>query len=178
MLRALRRRAGLRQLDVAKRAGCHQTTVSRAEIGELDSLSLAALRRIFGAVGARFDGEVRWRGGEVDRLLDAAHAQVVEAVGRSLRRWRWTVLPEVSFSEYGERGSIDLLAGFIAARAVAVIEIKTEITAVDETVRIHDVKTRLATKLAQERFGWRPAVIARVLILPDTTATRSVDHDA
>ena len=172
-LRALRRRAGLRQREVATRAGCHQTTVSRAERGELDTLSLGHLRRLFGAVGARFDGEVRWRGGAVDRLVDQRHAALVEAVARQLRNWGWTVIAEVTFSEYGERGSIDLLAADTSTRAIAVLEMKTEIGAVEETIRRHDVKTRLAPKLTMQRLGWRPVSAARILVLPEGTAARS-----
>lgn len=172
-LRALRRRAGLRQREVAARAGCHQTTVSRAERGELDTLSLGQLRRLFGALGARFDGEVRWRGGAVDRLADRRHAALVEAVARQLRSWGWTVLAEVTFSEYGERGSLDLLAADTATSAIAVFEMKTEVTAVEETIRRHDVKVRLAPKLTIQRLGWRPASTTRILVLPEGTAARS-----
>ena len=51
-LRALRRRRGLRQLDVAEAAGVGQTTISRAERGHLKSLSNAALRRVAAALDA------------------------------------------------------------------------------------------------------------------------------
>ena len=74
---------------------------------------------------------------------------------------------------YGERGSIDLLAWHEASRTLLVIEFKTELTSIEETLRRHDSKVRLAPGIARERFGWDPAVDARLLVLPeDRTARR------
>ena len=89
----------------------------------------------------------------------------------------WSVQPEVSHSVYGERGSIDLLAWHEATRTLLVIELKTEITSIEETLRRHDSKVRLAPGIARERFGWDPAVISRLLVLPeDRTARRRIEE--
>lgn len=173
-LRALRRRRGLRQSDVAYAAGVGQSTVSRAELGHLDALSLRALRRIFGAVEASFEGDVRWRGGGLDRLLDERHAAVVGTVAQQLRAWSWRVVPEATFNHFGDRGSIDILAGHEAQRFVAVIEAKTEITSEEEMLRRLDTKARLAPVIATERFGWRPATVASFIVLPDKPRTGGV----
>lgn len=170
--RALRRRRGWRQADLAARAGCHQTTISRLERGQVASLTLDIVRRIFGALEGRFEGYVSWRGGELDRLLDARHAALVEATAAVYRRDGWTTHVEVSFSRFGERGSIDVLAVREKQRIVAVNEIKSEITAVEETHRRHDAKVRLARDIVEERFGWRPVAVARVLIVPEDASIR------
>jgi hypothetical protein len=74
---------------------------------------------VFAALDASFDGIVGWRSGDLDRLLDDRHAATIEAVALILRTRGWLVIPEASYSEWGERGSIDILAGREEARAVA-----------------------------------------------------------
>ncbi len=78
----------------------------------------------------------------------------------------------MSFSEYGERGSIDLLAWHPATRTLLVVEVKTEIAGVESTLRIHDMKCRLAPKIARARFGWDVRAIGRLLVLPDERTPR------
>jgi transcriptional regulator with XRE-family HTH domain len=172
VLRALRRRRRWRQQDVAVAAGVSQSSVSRAERGHLDSLSLRTLRQMLRAVDARADVDVRWRGGEADRLVDARHAEISGKVARTLARAGWQVYPEVTFQQFGERGSIDLLAADAASRAVLIVEVKSAIHSYEETQRRLDVKRRLASSIALERLGWRPAVVGVVLVVEDTTANR------
>jgi len=172
-IRALRQRKRWRQVDLAAAAGIGQPAVSGAERGELGVVSIATLERIVAAVDAELVVYVRWRGGDLDRLLDAAHADLVERSARLLRAHGWEVHPEVSFAEYAERGSIDILAWHPGARIVLVIEVKSEITGIEETLRRHDTKVRLAPKVAFARFGVRPTTVARLLVLPRTRATRS-----
>lgn len=171
-LRALRHRARLRQEDLAKAAGVSQQLISKVEAGRLDAISTRTLRKIFEAVGADVLTIVRWRGGELDRLLDAGHAAVVGHVCTILRERGWEVLAEVTFSVYGERGSIDVLAWHPGRRTLLVIEVKTEITSAEETLRRHDVKVRLAPGIGRERFGAAPARVARLLIVADDTTNR------
>ena len=79
---------------------------------------------------------------------------------------------ESTFSEYGERGSIDVLALRAIGGIALVIEVKTELTAIDDTIRRLDVKSRLGAKLVLDRFGWRPAVVARMLVVLDRSTNR------
>lgn len=171
-LRALRRRRGLRQSDVGEAAGLAQSTVSLIERGHLSALSLRALRRAFAVVDARLDVQVGWRGGALDRLLDERHAALVGAFAARLRLARWQVDVEATFSEYGERGSIDLLAAQPARQVVLVVEAKTELVSIEETIRRLDVKTRLAPGVARERFGWQPKSVARVLVVAEGSTAR------
>ena len=170
----------MRQEDVARRAACSQDEVSLLERGRLEGMSLRRLRRIFRVFDADVVVVVRWRGGSLDHLLDARHAHLAESTIGRLAAAGWTVQPEVSYSIFGERGSIDLLAWHESSRTLLVIELKTELTSVEETLRRHDSKVRLAPGIARERFGWDPVVVARLLVLPeDRTARRRIqDHRA
>lgn len=172
-LRALRLRAGIRQIDVARTAGVSQSLVSAVECGRLAAVPVRTLRRIFAAVGAGFDGQVIWRGPGIDRLLDARHASIVEASVLNLRSRGWDPHVEVTYSIYGERGSIDVLGGRFDCRAVVVEEIKSDLVRVDDTVRKLDEKERLVGRqIAKDRFSWQPDLVGRILILPDTDRAR------
>jgi transcriptional regulator with XRE-family HTH domain len=172
-LRSLRLRAGLRQIDVARAAGVSQSLVSAVECGRLATLPVGTLRRIFAAVGAGFDGQVIWRGPGIDRLLDARHASLVEASVLQLRSRGWDPQVEVTYSIYGERGSIDVLGGRFDCRAVVVEEIKSDLVRIDDTVRKLDEKERLVGRqIAKDRFSWQPDLVGRILILPDTDRAR------
>ncbi len=173
VLRQLRRKRGLRQIDVAARAGVSQATVSVAEHGHVRTLSVATVRRLFAAVDAGFEGLVLWRGGAIDRLLDERHAKLVGASVARLSAHGWRVVIEATYSIYGERGSIDVLAGHDPTRSLLVVEVKSELTSVETVGRKTDEKLRLARRmLCRERFGWTPISAARVLVLPDSDAAR------
>ena len=171
-LRALRLREGLRQADVAKRAGVTQQLVSRIELGRAADVTIATVRKVVAAAGADYVGQVTWRGGSLDRLLDEGHADVLGTVMTLLRRRGWIVLSEVTFSQWGERGSIDVLAWHPASRMLLVVEVKTEITSAEETLRRLDVKVRLAPRIGEERFGTRPRSVARLLVVADRSTNR------
>ena len=173
IVRALRRRRGWRQVDLAAAAGVSQATVSRFERGHLDQLAMSVVRRILKPLEARGELEVRWRGGQAERLLDERSATLGVHVTEYLRSQRWLVLPEVTFQHYAERGSIDLFAVREAERVVCVIELKSTVLSYEETQRRLDVKQRLAPEIAFERLGWRPRFVGVVLVVDDTTANRS-----
>jgi transcriptional regulator with XRE-family HTH domain len=176
-LRILRLRLGWRQQDLAERAGVSRATVSQAETDPARSVSLRALQQIADALGARLTLDVQWRGAELDRLLDAHHAALVELVGAFLRRHGWDVRVEVSFNHYGDRGRYDMLAFHGMARLVLVIEVKTAFGDLQDTIGRLDVKMRVAATVVRP-LGWRPAAFVPVLVLAeDTTARRTVrDH--
>ncbi len=91
-----------------------------------------------------------------------------------LRRYAWLTAAEVSFSEFGERGSIDVFAANPHAQAVFVGEAKSDWGSVEETLRRLDVKRRLAPKIAQETFGFRPRFVGTALVFPDDRTARRV----
>lgn len=72
-----------------------QSLVSRTERGHADALSLRAIRGLFAAVDARSELDIRWRGGELDRLIDEGHAQLAMDAATELEPHEWELLPEV-----------------------------------------------------------------------------------
>jgi hypothetical protein len=153
--------------------------ISQFENGDLRGLTVPEIDRCFGSMGARLWLKVDWHGAELDRLLDEGHATLVAEMVRLLRDAGWRVEVEVSFSDYGDRGSIDLLAWHAPSRTVLVVEIKTEVASVEGLLRPLDVKGRLAARIARERFGWQAQTVSRLLVLPDErTQRRRVEKHA
>jgi hypothetical protein len=76
----------------------------------------------------------------------------------------WLFASEVSFSVYGERGVIDILAFHVPTRSLLVIELKTAIVDVNELLGGMDRKRRLAAAIAAQR-GWDAASINCWLIV-------------
>jgi transcriptional regulator with XRE-family HTH domain len=134
------------QADVARRSGVSRNKVSFIETGCLDRVSLHDLRATLAAMDAWLDVRIHRRGADLDRLLDEGHARLVGEVSRWLRERGWQVETEVTFSEFGERGSIDVLAWHEGRRVLLVIEIKTELGSVDGLLRPLDIKVRHASQ--------------------------------
>ena len=171
-LRALRQRRGWRQRDLALRAGVSDTMVSRIERGALSSIPLGKIRRVADALGARFDTIVRWQGADLGRLLDARHAAMHETMATllgSLDGWHFE--PEVSFSIYGERGIIDILAWHPGRRMLLVIELKTEIVEVSGLLGTMDQRRRLAREIAR-RYGWDAAAVSTWVVVAESRTNR------
>jgi hypothetical protein len=82
------------------------------------------------------------------------------------------VIPEVTFTRFGERGSIDVMGVHEQHRAAVVVELKSELMSYEETQRRLDAKTRVATSVVEERLGWRPRTLGVVLVLADTRTNR------
>ncbi len=81
----------------------------------------------------------------------------------------------MSFSIYGERGSIDIIALHPATGALLVIEVKSVVPDVGGMLMTLDRKVRLALQIAREQLGWQATSVSRLLVLPeDRTARRRV----
>jgi transcriptional regulator with XRE-family HTH domain len=170
-LRAVRLRRGWRQLDVARQARVSRERVSDLEMGELGSFSIRMLRQIASSLDMDIVLVPRWRGGELARLLDAGHAALQNTTAARFEASGWEVVVERTFSVYGERGSIDLLAFHPVARILVVVEVKTVIVDIQELLSRLDAKTRLSRDLV-EPLGWRPVAVVPCLIVADSTTTR------
>jgi hypothetical protein len=126
-------------------------------------------------LGASVRLSVWYEGALLDRLIDADHADVVEACVGQLRAHQWpTVQTEVSFNLWGERGSIDFMGAWEAERAVLIGEAKSAWGSIEQTLRTLDAKARLAPNIAFERLGWRPAHVGVVLVFPESGSARRI----
>ena len=172
-IRLVRRRRHWTQRDLAAKAGVSQGLISLLERGHLDSVALRTVRRVAAALDIRVDLTARWRAGDLDRLLNGKHSELHELIARHFadKLPAWALAPEVSFSIYGERGIIDILAWHEPTRSLLVIELKTAIADVNELVGTADRKRRLAAQVAQER-GWEPATTSLWVIVSDTSTNR------
>jgi hypothetical protein len=93
-------------------------------------------------------------------------------VAKLLGEAGWEVRIEVTYNEFGERGSIDLLAFVPATETLIVVEIKTDMAAVEQTLRKLDEKVRLSRGVARERFGWHVRQVGWLLVMPENSALR------
>jgi transcriptional regulator with XRE-family HTH domain len=177
-LRALRVRRRLTQAQLAASAGLSRAAIARLERGGADRVTLRTLAHVTAVLGATVSVRVLWHGEALDRLLDAAHADLTDLVLRLLRDSGWDVATEVSFNILGERGVIDVLAFHPATGALLVIEIKSVVPDLQAMLGMLDRKVRVAPSIARER-GWRPQTVSRLLVLPDDrTARRRVERHA
>lgn len=174
VLRAVRRRRGLTQADLAALAGVSQETVSRLECGRSDSATLHTIKQVTAPLGITVDLVFRWKGPELERLIDARHARLVKAVVSRFGA-EWQTVVEYTFNHYGERGSVDVLAWHAAARVLLLVEVKSELDSLESVLRSMDVKVRVVPPLIARERGWRVKSLGSVLVLPDeVTARRAV----
>ena len=112
--------------------------------------------------------------------MNQAHASLAEEVLRWISTFEgWLVRPEVSFSHYGERGVIDLLAWHAATRSVLVVELKTEIVDVGELLGSFDRKLRNVCPLVRA-YGWEVENVSGMLVIAesDVNGRRVATHAA
>jgi hypothetical protein len=88
-----------------------------------------------------------------------------------LRSCGWTAAPEVSFSVYGERGSVDILAFHPTTRRCLVVEVKSTVPDVQAMLAALDRKRRLAPRIARDR-GWAVGSVSTLLAVADSGTMR------
>lgn len=173
VIRRVRQARGWRQEDLARHSRTSTSAVSRIERGRIGPQSLDSVRAVASALDIRADLVLRWRGGDLDRLLNRAHSGLHESVARTFRdAWpAWVLAPEASFAIYGERGVIDILGWQSGRRALLVVELKTDIVDVNELLSTLDRKRRLARRIASER-GWDALTVSAWLIILEGSTNR------
>lgn len=132
---------------------------------------MASLRAIAAPLEVRLELVPRWRGPDLHRLLDSRHAALGSAVVRELRRLGWDCSPEVSFSVYGERGAIDILAWHGSTGTLLVVELKTVVVDLQELLGGVDRKIRLARRLGRER-GWKALSVGGWVVVAEGRTSR------
>lgn len=171
VLRMLRLRRDWRQSDVAEKAGISSSAVGRHESGVIGLLGV--LEKHAAVFGLRVDVRMVGRAGSLIRLGDEEHARIVETVAAWFREHGFLTEAEASFSEWGERGRIDLLAFDPATGTLVVVEVKTQLLDLQDLFGSLNVKERLAATIA-ERRGWRVSRCVTVLAVANTAANRAV----
>jgi transcriptional regulator with XRE-family HTH domain len=172
LVRALRHRRGWRQEDCARRAGVHRSTWSNLERGRLEVMALATVRECLAVLEVRLELLPRWRGSQLDRILDERHARLQAPWKLRLERWGWITRAEASFNRYGDRGRIDLLAWHPSSAMLLVIEIKTEVVDIQEVLGGLDVKRRVASHLVAQATGRESLKAVPMLLVADTSTNR------
>src|SRR5215217_5392416 len=165
--RRVRQRLRWRQVDVARAASVSASTVSLIERGQIGGLTLATLRKVGKPLEIEVRIELRWRGSELFRLLAEGHARMAETVAQDLVGRGWEVRPEISFSHFGERGVVDLVAWNAATSALLLVELKTEVVDVGDLLATMDRRRRLA-RIIGESLGWSPSIVGAWVVLTDT----------
>lgn len=179
-IRTVRLRRGWRQVDLAVRSGVSRSAISRLERGHLDTLSIRAIRAVASCLDIRADLVARWRAGDLDRLLNARHSALYEAVARWFRsdHPEWVLAPEATFAIYSDRGIVDILAWHPGRQAVLIIELKTEISDVNELLGTLDRKRRVARQVAAERKWPAGFVGAWLIVAAGRTNRRRIEAHA
>jgi transcriptional regulator with XRE-family HTH domain len=172
LVRLARIRRALRQSDVAERADISRTTVSRVERGHFGQVPIDKVRALAGVLEIRVELSARARAVDLDRVVNLRHSTMAEYVIGWLSGFPdWLVRPEVSFSEYGEYGVIDLLCWHAVSGSLLVIELKTELVDFGAMLGKLDIKRRLARNPAR-RLGWQPASVSTCLLVAESTTNR------
>ena len=172
VFRAVRRRRGWRQVDVARAAGLSQQAVSLIEVGKIESSGLRHARRIGTALGLTLDIQPRWRGADLAQLLDERHAAVMELVVRHLRARGFQIVVEYSFNHFGDRGSVDVAAWHAGSRALLIVEVKSTIVDLQDLIGALDRKVRVVPTLLAKEHGWRALSVGRIVALPEGSTNR------
>lgn len=171
-IREARRALGLRQIDVAARAGITQPHVSRIERGLEPHAGLATLAAVAAAVDVQLAAFIDARPG-ADLPRDVEHLRGQRLVITHGKRGRWVGEPEAIVSQDGlTPRSIDVLLTRPDRRECAVVEIWTLLADVGAAMRGLDGKVAVI----RSRLGddWR---VAPLLVVRATHRNRRLVRD-
>lgn len=162
----------LTQDELAIAATVPRSVVGAIEHGRLHRVRLGDLDQVARALDASVDHVIRWRGGDLGRLINARHSALHEVLARRFAGLPgWAYEPEVSFSSFGERGVVDGLAWHAASRSLLVIELKSELVDLNDLLGSVDRKRRLGPEIVKAR-GWRPATVSCWVAIAETRTNR------
>jgi transcriptional regulator with XRE-family HTH domain len=170
-LRAIRIRANSTQKEIAGSAEVPRAVIASVERGDLARVRVGQLQAIAVALQADLDIVLRWNGTELDRLLNAGHSAMHELVVGTLTAAGWEVVPERSFSIWGERGVIDIVAWLAPSRTLLIVELKTEIVDVQRLIGTVDRYRRLAPQMVRD-LGWEPVTVGAWVAVAESPTNR------
>lgn len=170
-LRDARRRAGLRQVDIAERAGISQSFCSRLERGLVTSVSLETLAACAEAVGHQLAAFLELAPGATPPR-DIEHLRRQRLVIETATGGGWRAIPEAALPDDGPRPrSIDVLLRRPTRRETAVVEIVDYLADVGDAIRNLEAK-ELA--IANREPG---GTVAGLLLVRRTRRNRQVVSD-
>lgn len=170
--RAVRIHLHLRQEDIVRLAGISQSSVSRIERGHLATLPHVAVRAVARVLEIRLDTVPSWRGGDLERVMNARHSALHESLADRLAgEPGWVSAAEVSYSIWGERGVIDRLGFHAERQMLAAFEIKADLADPAGLVAQVDRYRRLAPEIARGR-GWEASRVSSWVAVADTDTNR------
>jgi transcriptional regulator with XRE-family HTH domain len=160
------------QQELAIAADVPRSVVQAIERGQVDRVRVGDVRAVASALDATVDLSIRWRGGDLPRLVNARHAALHEAVAlRYVPLPDWLYEPEVSFANYGERGIVDGLGWHALTRSLLIHEFKSELVDLSDLMGTVDRKRRLATEIVRKR-GWQPVSVSTWVVVADSRTNR------
>lgn len=135
-------------------------------------MPLAVVRAVAVVLEIRLDAVPSWRGGDLERVMNARHSALHERLADRLAdETGWVSAAEVSYSIYGERGVIDRLAFHAGRSMLAVFEIKADLADPAGLVAQVDRYRRLAPEIALDR-GWDAGRVSCWAVVADTDTNR------
>jgi len=134
--------------DKPGKSGLSPAAISRHELGRIGSL--AAREKHATVFSLRLDVRRLGRAGVLVRLGDEGHAAIVEVIASWFRSAGFDTETEAegSFSEWGERGRIDLLAFDPSTGTFVIVEVKTQLLDLQDLFGSLNVKERRLTPAA------------------------------
>jgi hypothetical protein len=106
------------------------------------------------------------------RIINERHSRMHELVAERLAVLSdWEFASEVSFSEWGERGVVDILAWHRLTRTLLIIELKTELPHPAGLVAQVDRYRRLGPAIGRAR-GWNPLRVATWVFVAESDLNR------
>lgn len=160
-IREARRALGLRQIDVAARAGITQPHVSRIERGVRPYAALATLAAVAAAVDVQLAAFIEARPG-ADLPRDLEHLRGQRLLITQAKVGRWAAEPEAIVTEDGPSArSIDVLLTRPDRRECAVVEIWTLLPDVGAAMRGLDGKVAAIERRLGEDWRVAPLLVVR-----------------
>jgi hypothetical protein len=148
------------------------SSVSRIERGQFATLPVDVIRRVAAVLEIRLDIVPAWRGGDIERVVNARHSALHERLADRLSRAPgWDSAAEVSYSIWGERGVIDRLAFHAERRMLGVFELKADLGDPAGLIAQVDRYRRLAPEIARSR-RWEADAVSCWAVVADTDTNR------
>jgi transcriptional regulator with XRE-family HTH domain len=170
-LRDARRRAGLRQVDIAERAGISQSFYSRLERGLATSASVETLAASAEAVGHQLAAFLELAPGATPPR-DVEHLRTQQLVVVAAAAGEWRATPEAALPDDGPwPRSIDVLLRRPARGETAVVEVVNYLADVGDAIR--NLEAKVLAVARRETVG----TVAGLLLVRRTRRNRQVVSD-